>query len=68
MVVKCVEYGALKAAGLIATEYPIDETPLLSLVKALTQPPHLGSVRLAQRGRVDQGAIRSLSRHERTIP
>ena len=43
------EYGALKAAGPIATEYPIAETPLLSLVKALTRRPGLSSVRLAGR-------------------
>ena len=44
------EYGALKAAGPIATEYPIDETPLLSLVKALAQRRNLSSVRLTRRG------------------
>ena len=44
------EYGALKAAGSIETEYPIGETPLLSLVKALVQRPNLSSVRLTGRG------------------
>ena len=43
------EYGALKAAGPIATEYPIAEPPLLSLVKALTRRPGLSSVRLTRR-------------------
>ena len=42
------EYGALKAAGPIATEYPIGETPLLSLVKALTHRRDLSSVRLTR--------------------
>lgn len=33
------QYGALKAAGAIKTEYPLMETPLLTLVKELTARP-----------------------------
>ena len=43
------EYGALKAAGPMETEYPIAETPLLSLVKALARRPSLSAVRLTRR-------------------
>lgn len=40
------EYGALKAAGPIDTDYPLGETPLLTLVKEIAARPDIRSVRL----------------------
>ncbi|MGI9384641.1 MAG: hypothetical protein ACR2PO_15930, partial [Methyloligellaceae bacterium] len=42
------QYDALKAAGPIETEYPLMETPLLTLVKALTERPAIKSFHLAK--------------------
>ena len=41
-------YGALKEAGPIRTEYPLMETPLLTLVKELSLRPSIKSFRLQQ--------------------
>lgn len=43
-------YRALKAAGPIATEYPLMETPLLTLIKGIADRPGVRSFSLAQAG------------------
>ena len=42
------QYGALKDAGPINTEYPLMETPLLTLVKELSQRPSIRGFQLRQ--------------------
>ncbi len=42
------QYQALKAAGPIATEYPLMETPLLTLVKELSQRPSIRAFHFTQ--------------------
>ena len=44
------DYGALKQAGPIATEYPLMETPLLTLIKGLAERPGIRSFSLSQGG------------------
>ncbi len=45
------EYQALKAAGPIKTDYPLASTPLLTLVKEITQRRDIRSFRYAHRAR-----------------
>jgi oxaloacetate decarboxylase alpha subunit len=42
------QYAPLKAAGPIAQEYPIGKTPLLTLIKALSQHKDITSFRLVK--------------------
>lgn len=42
------QYGALKDAGPIATDYPLMETPLLTLVKEITERPQIKSLHVVQ--------------------
>lgn len=37
------QYSALKAAGLICTDYPLGETPLLTLIKGIAVRPDITS-------------------------
>ena len=43
------QYGALKQAGPIATDYPLMETPLLTLVKELAQRPSVKAFHFIQK-------------------
>ena len=43
------QYGALKAAGPIATDYPLMDTPLLTLVKELAQRPSVKTFHFTQK-------------------
>ncbi len=49
------EYGALKAAGPIDTEYSLGATPLVTLVKAIAARPEIKSVRIMDRNIGDRG-------------
>ena len=42
------QYGALKAAGPISTDYPLLETPLLTLVKEITERANIKAFHLVQ--------------------
>ena len=44
------QYRALKDAGPIRTEYPLMETPLLTLIKELSKRPSVKTFRLTARG------------------
>lgn len=44
------QYGALKAAGAINTDYPLMETPLKTLLKELAERPTIRSFRLTMPG------------------
>ncbi len=50
------EYGALKAAGPIDTEYSLGATPLVTLVKAIAARPDIKSVRIMNRNVGDRAA------------
>ncbi|MGI9425414.1 MAG: pyruvate carboxylase subunit B [Hyphomicrobiaceae bacterium] len=47
------QYRALKDAGPIATDYPLMETPLLTLIKELSQRPTIKSFQLKTEFRLD---------------
>jgi oxaloacetate decarboxylase alpha subunit len=42
------EYNALRAAGPIKTEYPLASTPLMTLLKEITQRRDIRSIHLVQ--------------------
>ena len=42
------QYSALKEAGSIKTDYPIMETPLLTLVKEITERPNVKTFHLTK--------------------
>ena len=46
------EYDALKAAGPINTTYPLASTPLVTLLKEITQRRDIRSIHLVQQARV----------------